>query len=636
MVAQAAAAGTTSSSHLLFSSSHSLSRLSPFQLCVFDSKTLVSYPSSANTLKKKHVGGGLKCMAVSTASEAATKKSKFEIQTMTGWLLKQEQAGVIDAELTIVLSSISMACKQIASLVQRASISNLTGVQGAVNIQGEDQKKLDVVSNEVFSSCLRSSGRTGIIASEEEDVPVAVEESYSGNYIVVFDPLDGSSNIDAAVSTGSIFGIYSPNDECLADIGDDSTLDQTELRCIVNVCQPGDNLLAAGYCMYSSSVIFVLTIGNGVFSFTLDPMYGEFVLTQEKIQIPKAGKIYSFNEGNYQLWDDKLKKYIDDLKDPGPSGKPYSARYIGSLVGDFHRTLLYGGIYGYPRDKKSKNGKLRLLYECAPMSFIAEQAGGKGSDGHQRVLDITPTEIHQRAPLYIGSVEEVEKLEKSSGRTGIIAPEEEDIPVAVEETYSGNYILVFDPIDGSANIDIALTTGSIFGFMALTSNASLTLMLTQHQAIFLMKQNKGASSTSATSCGLLPLSQLSCLHNIHRQRGVCFYLGSFGEFVLTHEDIKIPKTGKIYSFNEGNYDLWDDKRYIGCLVGEIHRMLLYGGINGNPKNKNSKDGNLRLLYEWAAMSYLLEQAGGKATDGHQRILDIKPAQVVVAALPLHL
>lgn len=161
----------------------------------------------------------------------------------------------------------------------------------------------------------------------------------------------------------------------------------------MSVCQPGSNLLAAGYCMYSSSVIFVLTVGTGVYVFTLDPMYGEFVLTQEKLQIPKAGKIYAFNEGNYALWDDKLKKYMDSLKEPGDSGKPYSARYIGSLVGDFHRTLLYGGIYGYPRDKKSKNGKLRLLYECAPMSFIVEQAGGKGSDGHQRILDITPTEV---------------------------------------------------------------------------------------------------------------------------------------------------------------------------------------------------------------------------------------------------
>ncbi|KAG7033799.1 Fructose-1,6-bisphosphatase, chloroplastic [Cucurbita argyrosperma subsp. argyrosperma] len=375
----------------------SLSRLSPFHLSV---SSTVHPPCRVN---RRHGGGVavVRCSAVEAAKEVETKKKgTFLIETLTNWLLKQEQAGVIDAELTIVLSSISMACKQIASLVQRASISNLTGVQGAVNVQGEDQKKLDVVSNEVFSNCLRSSGRTGIIASEEEDVPVAVEESYSGNYIVVFDPLDGSSNIDAAVSTGSIFGIYSPNDECLGDIvGDDSTqLGTTEQRCVVNVCQPGSNLLAAGYCMYSSSIIFVLTIGQGVFAFTLDPMYGEFVLTQENIQIPKAGKIYAFNEGNYQLWDDKLKKYIDDLKDPGPSGKPYSARYIGSLVGDFHRTLLYGGIYGYPRDKKSKNGKLRLLYECAPMSFIVEQAGGKGSDGHQRILDIQPTEVSSSNP----------------------------------------------------------------------------------------------------------------------------------------------------------------------------------------------------------------------------------------------
>ncbi|KAK9158953.1 hypothetical protein Scep_005527 [Stephania cephalantha] len=410
---------STSTCQLLYSSSSTTSttRLLPLRLC------FSSCPATATAATRRH-GGGVRCAAVGTAAEAAetTKKnSRYEIQTLTGWLLKQEQAGVIDAELTIVLSSISLACKQIASLVQRASISNLTGVQGAVNVQGEDQKKLDVVSNEVFSNCLKSSGRTGIIASEEEDVPVAVEESYSGNYIVVFDPLDGSSNIDAAVSTGSIFGIYSPNDECLADVDDENAtvivplaplLQQKQERCVVNVCQPGNNLLAAGYCMYSSSVIFVLSIGKGVFAFTLDPMYGEFVLTQENIQIPKSGKIYAFNEGNYQLWDDKLKKYIDDLKDPGPSGKPYSARYIGSLVGDFHRTLLYGGIYGYPRDKKSKNGKLRLLYECAPMSYLVEQAGGKGSDGHQRILDIEPVEIHQRVPLYIGSTEEVEKLEK--------------------------------------------------------------------------------------------------------------------------------------------------------------------------------------------------------------------------------
>lgn len=162
---------------------------------------------------------------------------------------------------------------------------------------------------------------------------------------------------------------------------------------MINVCQPGTNLLAAGYVMYSSSVVLVLTVGKGVFVFNLDPLYGEFVLTQEQVRIPRSGKIYAFNEGNYLLWNERLRAYMDSLKEPGPNGKPYSARYIGSLVGDFHRTLLYGGIYGYPRDSKSENGKLRLLYECAPMSFIVEQAGGKGSDGHRRILDIIPSEV---------------------------------------------------------------------------------------------------------------------------------------------------------------------------------------------------------------------------------------------------
>ncbi|KAF5747595.1 Fructose-1 6-bisphosphatase [Tripterygium wilfordii] len=341
----------------------------------------------------------------------SNKRSHFEIENLTTWLLKQEQAGSIDAELTIVLSSISLACKQIASLLQRSSIIQLTGGHGTINIQGEDQKKLDVISNEVFCNCLRSSGKTGIIASEEEDVPVAVEETYSGNYIVVFDPIDGSANIDTALTTGSIFGIYGPDRQCLIDIDDESTLDQENQRCIVNVCQPGRNLLAAGYCLYSSSVVFTLSIGKGVYAFTLDPTYGEFVLTHENIKIPASGKIYSFNEGNYDLWDDKLKNYLCHLRQPGSNGKPYSGRYIGCLVGEIHRMLLCGGIYGNPKNKNSKNGNLRLLYECAPMSYLVEQAGGKAIDGQQRILDIQPVEIHQRTPIFIGSQDEVEKLQ---------------------------------------------------------------------------------------------------------------------------------------------------------------------------------------------------------------------------------
>ena len=308
-----------------------------------------------------------------------------------------------------MLSSIATACKQISSLVTRAALSDMTGLAGAENVQGEDQKKLDVISNEVFCNCLRASGRTSVIASEEEDTPVGVEETYAGNYICVFDPLDGSSNIDAGVSVGSIFGIYSETEQCLVEDTDDEKL----AKCVTNVCQPGTNLLASGYCMYSSSCVLVLTVGNGVYGFTLDPTMGEFVMSHENMKVPESGKIYSFNEGNYAMWEEGLQNYMTSLKTGGEEqgSKPYSARYIGSLVGDFHRTLLYGGIYGYPGDSKNPNGKLRLLYECAPMSMIIEQAGGKGSTGRERILDIEPTEVHQRVPYFVGSKKEVEYLE---------------------------------------------------------------------------------------------------------------------------------------------------------------------------------------------------------------------------------
>lgn len=312
--------------------------------------------------------------------------------------------------MAAVISSIATACKQIGSLVNRAGISNLTGLAGQENVQGEDQKKLDVISNEVFGNCLRSSGRTGVIASEEEDLPVAVEETFSGEYVVVFDPLDGSSNIDAGISVGSIFGIYEPSPECSIEDMDDP--EEMMKKCVLNVCQAGNELLCAGYTLYSSATILVLTVGQGVYGFTFDPLIGEFILSHPNIRIPDKGKIYSFNEGNYQLWTEEQKAYIDSLKHPEKwGGKPYSSRYIGSLVGDFHRTLLYGGIYGYPGDSKNTNGKLRLLYECAPMSMIAEQAGGKGSTGFKRVLDIVPEAVHQRVPLFVGSPWEVDYLE---------------------------------------------------------------------------------------------------------------------------------------------------------------------------------------------------------------------------------
>ncbi|GBF90096.1 hypothetical protein Rsub_02804 [Raphidocelis subcapitata] len=366
--------------------------------------------SSAASSAAAPAAGRASVVAQAAAAPAAAKptapakRSEFELFTFNTWLFN------LDTELCTVLSSISVACKQIAAAVGRAGISSLTGVAGTgENVQGEEQKKLDVISNDIFSMCLRNCGRTGVIASEEEENPIAVEETTSGNYIVVFDPLDGSSNIDAGISVGSIFGIYEPAEECVVDMDDP---EKTLSSCITNVCQPGKNLLAAGYVLYSSCTILVITTGDGVFGFTLDPYVGEFVLTHDRITIPETGMIYAFNEGNYQLWDAGVKAYIDSLKEPSKwGGKPYSARYIGSLVGDFHRTLLYGGIYGYPGDKKNTTGKLRLLYECAPMSMIAEQAGGKGSTGVERVLDVVPTKVHQRVPLFVGSKKEVEYLE---------------------------------------------------------------------------------------------------------------------------------------------------------------------------------------------------------------------------------
>eukprot|EP00741_Cyanophora_paradoxa_P003825 tig00000718_g3719.t1 len=331
-------------------------------------------------------------------------------ETFTRWLLDQQRAGTLDDDLIVLLSSISTACKQIASMVNRAGISNLTGVAGAVNVQGEDQKKLDVVSNDVFKNSLRFTGRMGIIASEEEDEPVLVDEDFAGNYVAVFDPLDGSSNIDAAVSTGSIFGIYEQVHPCILPDGKVTSLDNRQSTCLVDVLQPGENLKVAGYCMYSSSTMLVLTIGTGVVGFTLDPMIGEFVMTHPNIVCPEDGNIYSFNEGNFFAWDKELQDYINHVKNP-PSGKPWSLRYIGSLVADIHRTLLYGGIYGYPGDKKNPNGKLRLLYECAPMGFILEQAGGAASTGKGRIMTVKPEKVHQRLPTFLGSKKCVELLE---------------------------------------------------------------------------------------------------------------------------------------------------------------------------------------------------------------------------------
>ncbi|KAL1117831.1 hypothetical protein AAG570_004146 [Ranatra chinensis] len=269
---------------------------------------------------------------------------------------------------------------------------------GNTNVQGEDVKKLDVVSNELFINMLVSSYTTCMLVSEENDEIIKVGQEHKGKYIVCFDPLDGSSNIDCLASIGSIFAIY--RYICREGVCDDK-----------EVLQPGNQIVAAGYALYGSATMMVLSLGpgSGVNGFMLDPAIGEFVLTEPNMTIPEKGKIYSINEGYSYLWDETITEYVRRKKDP-KVGKPYGARYVGSMVADVHRTLKYGGIFMYPANKESPNGKLRLLYECNPMAFIITEAGGLATTGKMPILDIVPEKIHQRAPCILGSKKDVQEL----------------------------------------------------------------------------------------------------------------------------------------------------------------------------------------------------------------------------------
>ncbi|XP_063973868.1 fructose-1,6-bisphosphatase 1 [Diachasmimorpha longicaudata] len=317
--------------------------------------------------------------------------------TLTRFVL-QEQRKVPEAtgDLTQLLNSIQTAVKAVSSAVRKAGIANLYGIAGNVNVQGEEVKKLDVLSNELFMNMLTSSYTTCLLASEENETVVEVEKEKQGKYIVTFDPLDGSSNIDCLVSVGSIFGIYKiPKD--------------TSTPKLTDALQRGRNMVAAGYALYGSATMIVLSIGHGVNGFTYDPAIGEFILTEKNMTIPKRGKIYSINEGYEGLWDPAIKEYVQSKKYP-TSGKPYGARYVGSMVADVHRTIKYGGIFLYPATKDYTNGKLRLLYECFPMAYIVNEAGGKASNGEIDILDIVPNQIHQRSPIFLGSSDDVDDV----------------------------------------------------------------------------------------------------------------------------------------------------------------------------------------------------------------------------------
>jgi len=304
-------------------------------------------------------------------------------------------------ELTDLLSDVAFAAKLVRREVVRAGLVDILGFAGSTNVQGEEVKKLDLFANDKIINAIGQHGRFAIMGSEENEEIITPPNNENGSYALLFDPLDGSSNIDVNVSVGTIFSIYKikNSDPRKADISD----------CL----QKGSEQVAAGYVIYGSSVVMVYTTGNGVHGFTYDLTIGEFLLSHENIVTPKHGKYYSINEGSYAQFNDTTKKYLDYIKEEdSATGRPYSTRYIGSLVADFHRNLLTGGVFVYPPTTNHPNGKLRLMYEGNPLAYICEQAGGRATDGRRRILDIDPSELHQRTPLYIGSEDDVRVAEE--------------------------------------------------------------------------------------------------------------------------------------------------------------------------------------------------------------------------------
>lgn len=332
---------------------------------------------------------------VSMQVESVATDSDFN--SLTQWIMTNTK----DMELAVLMSQLGLACKATSRACAKAGIAGLFGMHGEQNSSGDDQKKLDVLSNDIFVNALVKSGSCCVLVSEENEDPIIVPEANAGRFCVAFDPLDGSSNIDCNVSTGTIFAVYekvSPGP--LGDVKD--------------ILRTGNDIVAAGYCMYGAATELVMCFkANGrVERFALDPSLGEFVHTDSDVKFPEDGgkKIYSCNEGNSNNWDDACKASVEYFKSKG-----YAARYVGSMVSDVHRTILYGGCFIYPADKKSPKGKLRVLYEGFPMALIVESAGGIASTGMfngsvQRMLDLVPTDIHERCPVILGCPRDVKTI----------------------------------------------------------------------------------------------------------------------------------------------------------------------------------------------------------------------------------
>ena len=324
-------------------------------------------------------------------------------QTLGEFIIEHQSSfKYTSGELSRLINSIRLAAKVVNYEVNKAGLVDILGAAGDTNVQGEDQQKLDVYANEKFIQTLINRNIVCGIASEEEDSFIAInsnDQNHQNKYVVLMDPLDGSSNIDVNVSVGTIFSIYRRVTPVGTPVQDQDFL------------QKGSEQVAAGYIIYGTSTMLVYTTGDGVNGFTLNPAIGTFYLSHPQMQFPKYGTIYSVNEGNYIHFPQGIKNYIKYCQ-MEEGDRPYTSRYIGSLVSDFHRNMIKGGIYLYPTSSKNPNGKLRLLYECNPMALLAEQANGKASDGTTRILDIVPTELHQRVPFICGSSAMVEKAEE--------------------------------------------------------------------------------------------------------------------------------------------------------------------------------------------------------------------------------
>ena len=323
-------------------------------------------------------------------------------QTLGEFIIKNQTSFKYSSgELSSLINSIRLAAKVVNHEVNKAGLVDIIGVTGNENIQSEKQQKLDVYANDKFINTLINRNIVCGIASEEEDSFISINSNDKNNqnkYVVLIDPLDGSSNIDVNVSVGTIFSIYRRKSK----IGSEVILD--------DFLQKGRNQVAAGYIIYGTSTMLVYTTGNGVNGFTLNPAIGTFYHSNSNLKIPAEGKIYSINEGNYLQFPDYVKKYIKYCQQE-KEDRPYTSRYIGSLVSDFHRNMIKGGIFLYPQTSKNPNGKLRLLYECNPIAFICEQAGGLATNGNENILDINPKELHQRTPFYCGSEKMMKQLQ---------------------------------------------------------------------------------------------------------------------------------------------------------------------------------------------------------------------------------